>query len=115
MRAARSECGAHVARKADASDSGLRHPARYGQNDREIALGKKNHLFAGSDGGAEHWAIFSSLINTAKLHEIDPQTYLTDVLERIVSGRTKITQLHQLLPWVWKAAREAEHQNSIAT
>jgi transposase len=81
---------------------------------RHIALGKKNHLFAGSDGGAAHWAIYSTLINSAKLHEIDPQTYLTDVLERIVSGRTNATQLHELLPWVWKAAREAERRNSIA-
>ena len=34
---------------------------------------------------------------TAKLNEIDPETYLTDVLERIVSGRTKINQLDELL------------------
>ena len=36
----------------------------------------------------------------------DPQEYLTDVLERIVSGRTKINQLHELQPWRWKAARQ---------
>ena len=81
---------------------------------RHIALGKKNALFAGSDGGAEHWAIFSTLINSAKLNDIDPQTYLTDVLERIVSGRTKANQLHELLPWVWKVARAAKCQDSIA-
>ena len=80
---------------------------------RHIALGKKNTLFAGSDGGAEHWAIFASLINSAKLNGLDPQTYLTDVLERIVSGRTKFTQLHELLPWVWKAARAVNRQDSI--
>jgi transposase len=80
---------------------------------RHIALGKKNALFAGSDGGAEHWAIFASLINSAKLNDLDPQTYLTDVLERMVCGRTKITQLHELLPWVWKAARAENHQDSI--
>ncbi len=45
-------------------------------------------------------------INTAKLHELDPQTYLADVLERIVSGQTKSHQLHELLAWNWKAARE---------
>src|SRR5208283_5284340 len=32
---------------------------------RAIALGRKNHLFAGSDGGAEHWAVLASLIETA--------------------------------------------------
>jgi len=39
------------------------------------------------------------------LHELDPQTYLADVLERIVSGQTKVNSLHELLPWAWKAAR----------
>ena len=71
-----------------------------------MALGKKNYLFAGSEGGAETWAILASLINSAKLQDIDPRHYLTDVLERIVSGRTKINQLHMLLPWNWKAERD---------
>jgi transposase len=69
---------------------------------RPIGLGRKNALFAGSAGGGESWAILASLINTAKLHDIDPQTYLADVLERIVSGQTKINALHELLPWHWK-------------
>ncbi|MGY3619163.1 putative DNA-binding protein [Bradyrhizobium sp. USDA 10063] len=43
---------------------------------------------------------------TAKLHELDPQAYLADVLERIVSGQTKSHQLHELLAWNWKAARQ---------
>jgi transposase len=73
---------------------------------RPIALGRKNSLFAGSEGGAESWAILGSLVTTAKLNSLDPQTYLTDVLERIVSGRTKNHQLHELLAWNWKAARE---------
>ena len=73
---------------------------------RPIALGRKNSLFAGSEGGAESWSILASLATTAKLNGVDPQTYLTDVLERIVSGRTKSHQLHELLAWNWKAARE---------
>jgi transposase len=73
---------------------------------KPIGLGKKNYLFAGSQGGAETWGILASIINSAKLQEIDPRHYLTDVLERIVSGRTKINQLHTLLPWTWKAERE---------
>jgi transposase len=72
---------------------------------RPIPLGRKNILFAGNDSGAERWAILASLINTAKLHEIDPQTYLADVLDRIVSGRTKVNALRELLPWAWKAAQ----------
>jgi transposase len=53
----------------------------------------------------QQWAILASLINTAKLHEIDPQSYLADVLDRVVSGRTKVNALHELLPWAWKAAQ----------
>jgi transposase len=47
---------------------------------RPIALGRKNHLFAGS----EHWAILASLIATCKMNGVDPQAYLADVLTRIV-------------------------------
>ncbi|MGY2933062.1 hypothetical protein ACVWZ6_002664 [Bradyrhizobium sp. GM6.1] len=73
---------------------------------RPIAMGRRNSLFSGSEAGAESWAILSLIVNTAKLHELDPQAYLSDVLERIVSGRTKSHQLHELLAWNWKAARE---------
>ena len=72
---------------------------------RPIPLGRKNALFAGSRSGGERWAVLASLVNTAKLHDIDPQTYLADVLDRIVSGRTKANALRELLPWNWKAAR----------
>jgi transposase len=58
-----------------------------------------------SSHGAEAWAILASIINTAKLHELDPQTYLADALERVVSGQTKVNALHELLPGAWKAAR----------
>jgi transposase len=63
-------------------------------------------VFSGNEGGAQSWAILGSLISTAKLNDVDPQTYLADVLERIVSERTKHHQLSQLLVWNWKAARE---------
>jgi transposase len=72
---------------------------------RPIALGRKNSLFAGSDGGARHWAIVASLVATAKLHGVEPLAWLTDVLERMVSGRTKAHELERLLPWTWKMAR----------
>jgi transposase len=74
------------------------------RNTRPIPLGRKNALFAGSHTGGERWAILASLINTAKLHGIDPQSWLSDVLDRIVSGRTKANALGELLPWNWKAA-----------
>jgi transposase len=72
---------------------------------RPIALGRKNSLFAGSDGGARHWAIVASLVATAKLNGVEPQAWLTDVLERMVSGRTKAHELGRLLPWAWRAER----------
>lgn len=75
---------------------------------RSIALGRRNSLFAGSTRGAEAWAILASMVNTAKLHELDPQTYLADVLDKIVSGQTKVNALHELLPWTWKAAQAAK-------
>jgi transposase len=37
----------------------------------------------------------------------EPQAWLTDVLERMISGRTKATELERLLPWTWKAERLA--------
>jgi transposase len=73
---------------------------------RPVALGRKNALFAGSDNGGRHWAIIATLIQTAKLNDVDPLAWLTDVLERIVSGRTKQLQLDTLLPWNWKAENE---------
>lgn len=68
---------------------------------------RSNSLFSGSEGGAESWAILASVLNTAKLNGLDPQIYLCDVLERIVSGRTKNHQLHVLLAWNWKAPLRA--------
>jgi transposase len=62
-------------------------------------------LFAGSDGGARHWAIVASLVATAKLNGVEPLAWLTDVLERVVSGRIKATELARLLPWNWQAER----------
>jgi transposase len=71
---------------------------------RPITLGRKNALFAGNDAGAEHWAICATLIASAKLNGLNPLAYLTDVLERIVTGRTKITEIEALLPWKWRPA-----------
>jgi transposase len=74
---------------------------------RPLALNRKNALFAGSDGGGEHWAILASLIETCKLNGVDPQTYLTDVFARLVAGYP-INRLDQLLPWSWAAAHQTQ-------
>jgi len=66
-------------------------------------------LFCGDEGGGETWAILALRFSTRQNSmALDPETWLTDVLERIVSGATKDDQLHELLAWNWKAAREAE-------
>jgi hypothetical protein len=67
--------------------------------------GHATSLFAGSDGGARHWAVVASLVATAKLNGVEPLAWLTDVLERMVSGRTKAHELERLLPWAWKVER----------
>ena len=73
---------------------------------RPIALGRKNHLFAGSDGGATRWAGVASLLTTAKLNDIEPFAYLKDVLERMCSGHP-MSRLDDLLPWNWTPSTAA--------
>lgn len=69
---------------------------------RPVALGRKNHLFAGSDGGGMRWAIVCSLIETCKLNGVEPYAYLKDVFERMVDGH-HVNRLDELLPWNWRA------------
>lgn len=68
---------------------------------RPVSLGRKNHLFAGSDGGAQRWAVVCSLVETCKLNNVEPYAYLTDVLQRMVDGHP-VNRLDELLPWNWK-------------
>jgi hypothetical protein len=67
---------------------------------RAIALNRKNALFAGSDQGGVHWGVIASLVETAKLNAIDPQTYLADTLTRLVN-RHPASQIDQLMPWAY--------------
>src|SRR5882762_11654831 len=64
---------------------------------RAVALGRKNFLFAGSDRGGESAAAIYSLIGTAKLNGIDPESYLRNVLSRIPDH--PINRIEELLPW----------------
>ena len=69
---------------------------------RPIALNRKNALFAGSDEGGTNWGIFASLIETAKLNRVEPHTYLTDVLTKLVNG-WPASRIDELLPWAYAA------------
>jgi hypothetical protein len=68
---------------------------------RPVTLGRKNHLFAGSDGGADRWATVCSLITTAKLNNVEPFAYLKDILERMSAGHP-MNRIDELLPWNWR-------------
>jgi transposase len=64
---------------------------------RAVALGRKNYLFAGSNAGGERAASMYSLIGSAKLNELDPEAYLSLVLDRIADH--PINRIQELLPW----------------
>ena len=64
---------------------------------KPVAIGRKNWTFAGSEGGGKAMAIAYTLIETAKMNQVDPQAWLTDVLTRIADH--KITRLNELMPW----------------
>jgi transposase len=66
---------------------------------RCIPLGRKAWLFCGSDRGGQRAAIIYTLIQTAKLNDVDPQAWLADALSRIADCR--VSKLDQLLPWNW--------------
>lgn len=68
---------------------------------KPVALGRKNYLFAGSEGGGKSAAIAYTLIETARLNGVDPQAWLTHVLARIADH--KIARLDELLPWRYAA------------
>lgn len=70
---------------------------------RGIAIGRKNWLFAGSEGGGRSAAIAYTLIETAKLNGVDPQAWLADTLDRIADH--KINKIDELLPWRYAQTR----------
>jgi transposase len=74
---------------------------------RGIAVGRKNWLFAGADCGGERAAAMYSLLETAKLNDVNPQVWLTDVLDRIGKGHP-INRIDELLPWAWKAIQSSD-------
>jgi transposase len=72
---------------------------------RGIAVGRKNWTFAGSDAGGERAAAIYTLIETAKLNDVDPRAWLADVLARMPDHPAK--RITDLLPWNWRAENRA--------
>lgn len=64
---------------------------------RPVALGRKNYLFVGSEGGGKAAAITYTLIETAKLNGVDPQAWLTDMLTRVADHPAR--RIDDLMPW----------------
>jgi hypothetical protein len=74
---------------------------------------RKNFLFLGSDNGGDRAATLYSLLGTAKLNGINPQTYLTHVLTVIADH--KVNQISELLPWNVKLEKHAQVESENET
>ena len=70
---------------------------------RPTALGKKNWLFFGDADAGERSAILYSIIESCRRHDIEPYTYLHDVLTRLPSMTNR--QIKDIVPKAWAAAR----------
>jgi transposase len=71
---------------------------------RGIAVGRNNWTFAGSDAGGRRAAAIYTLIETAKLNDVDPQAWLADVLARLQDHPAR--RIAELLPWNWKLLQQ---------
>ena len=70
---------------------------------RPLALNRKNALFAGHEEGARAWARIASLIETAKMNQVDPHAWLKATLEAIAAGHPA-SDIDSLLPWAFPPA-----------
>ena len=71
---------------------------------RPIATGRRNWTFAGSDEGGRRAAAIYTLIETAKLNDVDPLAWLADALARLQDHPAK--RLDELLPWNWRRLQQ---------
>ena len=79
---------------------------------RGIAIGRKNWRMVGSDRGGEAAAIHFSFIASCKMNNVEPFTYLVDVLRRLPN--TPREQLVDLLPHRWKPATAPTHSSPVS-
>ena len=92
------------ARTACATDSGLQPPARHGQNDPAIVIGRRNWLFADTVAGANASANLYSVLQTCKVNGIDADDYLRKLLIALPVASTA-NDYDALLPWAIGAAK----------
>jgi transposase len=65
---------------------------------RPQTITRKNSLFAGSEGGGRTWATLATLLQTAKMNNVDPLDWLSQTLTRIAQG-WPVSELEALMPW----------------
>ena len=78
---------------------------------RDIALGRKNYLFAGSHDAARRAANLYSLASTCAQYRVPPLPYFTDVLGKLAAGWTQ-DRLDELLPPRWRLPEAAPPETS---
>lgn len=66
---------------------------------RPLAIGRKNWLFVGSEGGGEAAAVLLSLIQSCRAIGVNPRLYLEDIMRRLMQHSAQ--RLHELLPDQW--------------
>ncbi|HQT11732.1 IS66 family transposase [Reyranella sp.] len=76
---------------------------------RPIATGRRNWTFAGSDEGGRRAAAIDTLVETAKLNDVDPISWMADILARLQDYPAK--RIDELLPWNWQPS---QHQRAAA-
>jgi transposase len=68
---------------------------------RPQTITRKNSLFAGSEGGGRTWATLATLLQTAKMNNVDPLDWLSQTLTRIAKG-WPVSEIEALMPWNFK-------------
>ena len=68
---------------------------------RPVAVGRKNYLFVGSQGGGKAAAVAYTLIETARMNGVNPEAWLTWVLERLQDHKN--SRIEDLMPWNFTA------------
>lgn len=69
---------------------------------RPQTITRKNSLFAGSEGGGRTWATVATLLQTAKMNNVDPLDWLSQNLTRIAQG-WHVSEIEALMPWNFKS------------
>lgn len=67
---------------------------------KQMVIGRKNWMFAGSENGARNAAILFSLVVSCKLTGVDPFVYFRDILTRL--QHHPADRIHELIPSEWQ-------------